>query len=60
VRPPLFRHGDEHRLARPIERGDDTHPARCGADIVVHVSHYVDAGVEPHDADAPRQPLAKE
>ena len=60
VRPPVFRTGDQHRLARPIECRINAHAARRGTGARVHKSNDVDAGIEADDADAPRQPFAEE
>ena len=60
IRPPLFRHGDQRRLPGAVERRFDAHAARRRADAFVQIGNDIDAGVEANNADAPRQPLAKE
>src|SRR5690606_20337751 len=56
----LFGHTDQHGLSRAVEARADAHARRRIADPAVQVNDHRWPGVELHDADPPRQALAKE
>jgi hypothetical protein len=60
VGTPFIRKTNENGLARAVEPGADTHARGRVADFTVQVDHERRAGVQVHQAQPPRQPLAEE
>ena len=60
VGAPFVRKSNENGLSGPVEARAHAHALRRLADLAVQVHHQRRAGIEVHEAEAPRQPLAKE